>query len=127
MFGSSRGQLFLTFALIFSFTVVMLSIYLNEVMMSGYEVSKGINVPYYEIRMIVHEIARSYKHGDWNYTKNNETLSEYLSEIFARHGYDLNLTFYNETLAQRVSILHINGSLRTVNLNVTFNNKLISR
>ena len=122
MFGSNNGQWLLIFAVLFAFTVVMLSVALNEAMKSGYEVSKGLmDIPYYEVRSLMHEVIRAYRHNDWNFT-DNETLEENLSKVFARHGYYLKIKFNNQS-----PILRINGSLITKNVNVTFRDKKVSR
>jgi len=117
--GSRDGQWLLIFAVIFAFSVLAISTFLSEILRSGYEVSRGLSdIPYYEVRALIFEIYRAYRNGDWNFT-DNETLEELLSEVFARHGYSLNLTLYNDTSA----ILHINGSLKTESVNVTFRDK----
>ncbi len=118
MSGSCKGQWLLIFAVIFSFTVLILSIALNEAMKSGYEVSRGLTeLPYYEVRALIHEIARSYKNGDW---EDNKTLEEDLAKIFARHGYLLDID-----ICKGQNYIEINGSLEKNNIIIKFNNKKI--
>jgi|GEM_PF-3166940 len=120
--GSRDGQWLLIFAVIFAFSVLVMSTFLSEILRSGYEVSRGLSdIPYYEVRALIFETYRAYRNGDWNF-KDNETLEALLSEVFARHGYSLNLTLYNDTSGP-IPILHINGSLKTESVNVTFRDK----
>jgi hypothetical protein len=92
---NKKGQWLLTFAVIFAFTVIALSVMLNEVSKYGTFISSSIwDIPYYELRSLITEITRAYRSDDWNFTDptsrsyfiNNITL------VYALHGLCLNFT-----------------------------------
>lgn len=121
MFGSCKGQWLLTFAILFAFSNFALALMLNEISKSGYEVSKGLEIPLYEVRSLTFEISRAYGR---DFNDSNDITN--ISKVFALHGYHLNLDLYNDTSVSP-PILHINGSLQTESVNITFVDKKFSR
>jgi len=111
---NKKGQWLLIFAIIFAFSVIAVSVTLNEISKYGTYVSNSIyDIPYYELRSLITEITRAHRSGDWDFSS-QEKRSEFISNvtlIYARHGLYLNFTDLS-TLYNGI-ILRINFTLAT--------------
>ena len=113
---NGKGQWLLTFAVIFAFSVIALSVMLNEVSKYGTYVSSSVwDIPYYELRSLITEITRSYISGDWDFSNPTyrDRFVENVTEIYAFHGYCLNFTNLSVSEYYGVILLRINFTLTT--------------
>jgi len=112
MLRMKNGQWFLIFAVVFAFSVILLSVALNEVSKYGTHVSNSIyDIPYYEIRSLITEITRAFRSDDWDFKYNNESFIENVTRVYAMHGIYVNFT--NLSVWGNGYILRINFTLKT--------------
>jgi hypothetical protein len=88
-----RGQWMLVSGVLIAFVIISMSVYLNEIALSGTRISYSPHtLPYYEIRSLIVELTRAYKNGDIDST-NNVSVAENITMIYALHGYDVDVEF----------------------------------
>jgi len=112
LFGiyDKKAQWMLISGVLIALAVISMSVLLTEVSTSGSKISySSYRIPYYEMRSLIVELTRAYRNGDINET-NEYNVSRTISEIYALHGYCVEVTFkkgYNTTSLNTTPPIHI--------------------
>ncbi len=114
--SDERGQWFIISGFLIAIILVSLTVFLNEISLSGAKISyTPYYLPYYDMRSLTVEMTRAYKNGDLD----NKSF-ENITKIYALHGYcvDVKLKRFYSFGKIEGKYLCINFSTEYLNLEV---------